>query len=268
MIKLAVCGAAGRMGQHILAHAVKDKESFQVVGAVEYKGHPLTGTKLRDINPEISLDVQITDSLKQVINAADVVIDFTTPESSLSNAQTCHAAGKVIVIGTTGFTPDQLDEIIKYTGKIAIVLAPNMSVGVNLLFKLADIVASVLDDDYDCEIVELHHRFKKDSPSGTAARLAEIIAKARAVSLEDKGVYGRKGIVGERGKGDIGVHAVRLGNVVGEHTVSFANLGERIELTHKAQSRETFALGSLRAARFAVKASPGMYDMQDVLHLR
>lgn len=268
MIRLGVCGASGRMGQRILALASQDTEHFTITAAFERAGNPNVGTALNMLNNEIDSPLLISGDMGSHLSVCDTVIDFTSPEASLTHAEHCYEKGKAIVIGTTGFTPDQLDQIVAYSERIPIVLAPNMSVGVNLLFSLVNKVAALLSDDYDCEIVELHHRLKKDSPSGTAQRLAEIIAAARQVSLEEKGCFGRKGMVGARPRGEIGVHAVRLGSVVGDHTVTFANEAERIELTHKAQSRDVFAYGSLRAALFLAGKEPGLFDMQDVLNLR
>lgn len=268
MIRVAVCGAAGRMGQRILTLAAQKPEVFTPVGAVEKSGHPFIGKKLSEFLEVKGLSVAVTDSLKNAIVSADAVIDFTAPETSLINAQICADKKVPVVIGTTGISAEQHQILIQYSQNIPMVVAPNMSVGVNLLFALAAKVAAVLSDEYDVEIVEAHHRFKKDAPSGTAKRLAEVIAQARNVNLDKNAVYGRKGIVGERPRGEIGIHAVRMGNVVGDHTVSFASLVEQVELVHKAQSRDVFAEGALRAAQFVVTAKTGIFDMQDVLGLK
>ncbi|MCD6460942.1 4-hydroxy-tetrahydrodipicolinate reductase [bacterium] len=267
MIRLAVCGAAGRMGRRILSVSSAQKDIFTVTGAVDMPDNPLQGQYISEFTDCPKTDVKLTGSLEKVIGNVDAVIDFSSPQYTLTCAQICRTSKTALVIGTTGVTEAQITELKKAAEDIPIVLSPNMSVGVNLLFNLVKQAASILDDEYDIEIVEAHHRFKKDAPSGTAKRIAEIIAQERAINLDINGVYGRKGIIGERKKGEIGVHAVRLGNVVGDHTVSFANLEERIELTHKAQSKDTFALGSLTAVRFIEKKQNGLYDMQDVLGL-
>ncbi|MCB1194782.1 4-hydroxy-tetrahydrodipicolinate reductase [bacterium] len=268
MIRIAVCGAAGRMGKRILSLAAANTEKFHIAGAVEFKGHPLAGTPVSSFIEEYSGPATLLASLSNCIKNTDVVIDFCAPQATVHHVEICRDAGKAIVIGTTGIDHTQRGLIIEYAEKIPIVMAPNMSVGVNLLFSLVRDVARRLDADYDIEIVETHHRFKKDAPSGTALRLAEAAAEGRNVSLDEKSVYGRKGLVGERAPGEIGIHAVRSGSVVGEHTVSFANLGERIELTHRAESRDTFALGALRAAEFLATQHSGIFDMQDVLGLK
>ena len=268
MIRLAVCGAAGRMGRRILSLAAAQKDVFQVTGAVDIPQNPMQGQKISLFTDYKDTEVKLTDSLEKVIDNVDVVIDFSSRECTIECAETCVKNKTALVIGTTGVTAEQVKELKKLAVDSPIVFAPNMSVGVNLLFNIVEKVASILDEEYDVEIVEAHHRFKKDSPSGTAKRIAEIIAEARGVDLEKDGVYGRQGIVGERKKGEIGIHAVRMGNVVGDHTVSFTNLGERFELTHKAESRDTFALGSLTAARFIADKTNGLYDMQDVLGLK
>ncbi len=268
MIKVAVCGAAGRMGKRILTLAGEQKDLFEISGAIDFSGCALKGLNIKDFTEIKESNIFLTDSLESCIKETDVVIDFSMPEPTIEHTKICAENNTPIVIGTTGLTNNQVG-ILKSTSEfLPIVFAPNMSVGVNLLFNLAKKVAKILDDSYDIEIVEAHHRFKKDAPSGTAKRLAELVAEGRDVSLEETGVYGRHGITGERKKGNIGVHAVRMGNVVGDHTVSFANLGERFELTHKAQSRDTFAMGSLKAATFIVKAEKGLYDMQDILGLK
>ncbi len=268
MIRLAICGAAGRMGRRILAMAYGQRETFEVRAAIDVPGNPLLGSPIGSFSEYQGSDVVLTDSLEAVLDDCDVVIDFSAPERSVVTAQQCAKAGVAVVIGTTGLTAEQVATLDEAAKNVPVVYAPNMSVGVNLLFKLVGMVAELLDDEFDIELVEAHHRFKKDAPSGTACRLAEIAAQARGVSLETHGNYGRKGIIGERKRGEIGIHTVRMGNVVGDHTVTFANLTERIELTHKAESRDTFAIGSLRAARFVMDKKSGRFDMQDVLGLR
>ncbi len=214
------------------------------------------------------LGVLISDELEHIIDEGEVLIEFTDPDTTLDHLGMAIEHNKAMVIGTTGFSDEQLEEIKEIAPQIPCVMAPNMSVGVNLLFKLAKEIAPVLGDDYDIEIVEAHHRKKKDAPSGTAMRIAEILAKALGRNLKGVGVYGRKGITGERTKKEIGIHAVRAGDIVGEHTITFAGTGERIEITHRAHSRDTFAQGALRAVKFVAKAKKGLYDMQDVLKLK
>ncbi len=268
MIKVTVCGAAGRMGRRILTLADRQKEVFEISGAVDFSGSPFKGSKITDFTEIKNSAILLADSLNSCIEQTDVVIDFSTPEATIEHTKISAEHNTPIVIGTTGLSENQTKKIESFSKSLSIVFAPNMSIGVNLLFNLVKKVAGILDDDYDIEIVEAHHRFKKDAPSGTAKRLAELVAEGRNVDLNEKGVYGRHGLTGERKKGNIGVHAVRMGSVVGDHTVSFANLEERFELTHKAQSRDTFAMGSLKAARFVVGVENGLYDMQDVLGLK
>lgn len=212
--------------------------------------------------------VHVSADPAEAIAQADVVIDFTSAEAVMANARAAAAAGKAVVIGTTGLSDAQKAELAGLAKQVPVVFAPNMSVGVNLLFKLAGEVAAVLGLDYNVEITEIHHNQKKDSPSGTAVRLAERVAEGLDLNYAQHVKHGREGMVGARPKDEIGMHAIRGGDVVGEHTVSFIGQGERVELTHKAHSRDNFARGALRAAQFAVNAQPGLYDMQDVLGLR
>jgi 4-hydroxy-tetrahydrodipicolinate reductase len=255
-IKIIVCGACGRMGQRIIDLAKSYKE-MQIVGAVESKDCQLIGTGMP----------KVTSDLSGIITSCDVMIDFTTPQVTLSNLEIAVKNGRAIVIGTTGFNDAQVKKIKEAGSKIPVLLSPNMSIGVNLLFKLANDTAKTIPD-YDVEIVELHHNKKKDSPSGTAVRLFEIICRVLGRKTQDVGVFGRQGVVGERKKEEIGIMAVRAGDIVGEHTVYFAGPGERIELTHRAHSRDTFANGALMAAKWISDKEPGVYDMQDVLNLK
>ena len=210
----------------------------------------------------------IGDDLPAALPACDAVIDFTHATSTVAIAEACAAAGKILVIGTTGHLDDDRRRILELSKAIPIVFAPNFSVGVNTLFWLTRKAAEILGPDFDLEVVEMHHRLKKDSPSGTARRLAEILADVRQLDYSADVMHGREGMVGERTNVEIGMHAIRGGDVVGDHTVIFANVGERVELTHKASSRDTFAKGALRAARWAQAQKPGLYDMQDVLGLK
>jgi 4-hydroxy-tetrahydrodipicolinate reductase len=202
------------------------------------------------------------------VKAGDVLIDFTLPEASLDHIRECAEHGKPAVVGSTGFSKEQLAEIGKYAQKIPCVVSPNMSIGVNLCFKILEEIAKTIGEDYDMEIVEAHHRMKKDAPSGTAMKMAQVIAHAVNRNLDQVGVYARKGMIGERSKKEIGIQTLRAGDIVGEHTVMFAGKGERIELTHRAHSRDTFAAGAVRAAKWVVGKKPGLYDMQDVLGLK
>jgi len=207
------------------------------------------------------------DPVDKLIGSADVVIDVTTPAGTMAVAGLCSENPAPLVVGTTGHNQEQIEALHLVSQRCPVLLAPNFSLGVNLLFWMAETVAAKLGKDFDVEIVELHHRLKKDAPSGTAKRLAELVAAARRLTYEKNARHGREGLVGERPVDEIGVHAVRGGDIIGEHTVLFAGLGERIELTHKASSRETFARGAIQAARWIVGRSPGLYEMRDVLGL-
>ncbi len=266
MIKMVMNGALGRMGTRILALAAEDPE-FEILGAVDQKA---CGDNQYNQVCETSAgrSVIVTADLGSAVRGADVVIDFSWPESILETARICGESGIPLVMGTTGLKPADREKFVRLVSPIPCVFAPNMSIGVNLLFKLAAETAAVLGDEYDVEITETHHRFKKDAPSGTANRLAEIIAEVLGRNLAEDARYGRKGLTGERTPREIGIHALRIGDVVGEHTVSFGTIGERIELTHRAHSRDALAKGALRAAKFVVKAEPDLYDMQDVLGLK
>ena len=265
-MKLVMNGALGRMGKRILALASGDSD-IEITGAVDLSKEHI-GKDIGELIGTGSLGVPLTDDLSKAASAADVIIDFTWPDIIFETAEICGNAGIPLVMGTTGMSAERLDEFKRLVSSIPCVLAPNMSVGVNLLFKLAAETAEILGDDYDVEITESHHRFKKDAPSGTANRLAEIIAGTLNRNLDEQSRYGRHGITGERTTKEIGIHALRIGDVVGEHTVSFGTIGERIELVHKAQSRDAFATGAIRAAKFVFTAEPGLYDMQDVLGLK
>lgn len=267
MTKIIVMGVTGRMGSRI-ASLSNEYEGLKLSGAVEIKGHESVG---KDAGLAIGTDemkVTITDSLESVINEADVVIDFTSAASTLQHIKIADDNKKAMVIGTTGLSKEEIEKIKSYTNNIPVVFAPNMSVGVNLLLKVLQDIARTLGDDYDIEIVEAHHRLKKDAPSGTAMKMAQVIADAVNRNLEEVAVYERKGLIGERTKKEIGIQTLRGGDVVGEHTVFFYGLGERLEITHKASSRDTFARGALKAALWISGKKPGLYDMQDVLGLK
>jgi len=269
MIKAVVAGAAGRMGSRVI-NVLASSEGIRLSAAIERKAHPLLGQDSCGPAglPAGGVLTVITDDLVAALKAGDVLIDFTVPEKSLEHIKTCADLGKPLVVGTTGFSKEQMGEIIKHVQNIPCVLSPNMSIGVNLCFKILAEIAKTIGDDYDMEIVEAHHRMKKDAPSGTAVKMAQVIAQAVNRNLDEVGVYARKGMIGERSNKEIGIQTLRAGDIVGEHTVMFAGKGERIEITHRAHSRDTFAAGAVRAAKWVVGKKPGLYDMQDVLGLK
>jgi 4-hydroxy-tetrahydrodipicolinate reductase len=267
MVKVVVAGAGGRMGGRLVA-LIKESASLQLVGASERKGHPSVGVDAGEVAGCGRLGVAVTDDLTEPADRADVLIDFTTPAATLSNLAVMAARRKAMVIGTTGLSAEQLAELRQQAKSIPCVFAPNMSVGVNIILKVIAQVARALGEDYDIEVIEAHHRLKKDAPSGTAFKIAQVLAEATGRDLDAVAAYGRKGMIGERKKGEIGMQVIRAGDIVGDHTVLFGGMGERIEITHRAQSRDTFARGALRAAQWVVKQPPGLYDMQDVLGLK
>ncbi|MCW8923256.1 MAG: 4-hydroxy-tetrahydrodipicolinate reductase [Gammaproteobacteria bacterium] len=267
MINIAVTGAAGRMGRALI-DACNQAEACQLSAAIEHSGNPLVGSDAGDIVGIGSLGVTLVDNLSEVKDQFDVLIDFSSPEATLENLAFCIANDKSIVIGTTGFSDEQKQHISDAAKRISVVFAPNMSVGVNLCFKLLDIAARVLGDDVDIEVIEAHHRHKVDAPSGTALRMGEVVADALGRNLDECAVYGREGISGERDRKTIGFETIRAGDIVGDHTVMFAAEGERVEITHKASSRMTFANGAVRASIWLKDQGAGLYDMQDVLGLR
>jgi len=266
MINAVVTGATGRMGQRII-RLLKEDEGIRLSGALERADHPDAG---KDIGERIgigTMGVPLSTEVELLLSRCDVVIDFTLPEVTVPLFRKVAEAGKSMVIGTTGFSEDQIKIFRTAAQETPHLLAPNMSVGVNLLFKILPQVAEALGPDYDVEIIEAHHHFKKDAPSGTAVKLAEVIARALQRDPETACVHGRHGLVGERRKEEIGMHAVRGGDIVGDHTVMFCGTGERIEITHKAASRDTFARGALRAAKWIVGKPAGLYSMLDVLEI-
>jgi len=267
MIKAVVTGAAGKMGSRII-YLIHESSKLELYGAIEKPEHAFVGKDAGELSGCGRIGIPIGTGLSQVLEKADVLIDFTGPESTLAHLNAVAQHRKAAVIGTTGFDVDQMNKIRTIVKDIPCVLSPNMSVGVNLLFKTLADIARVTGDDYDVEISEIHHRHKKDAPSGTAMKMAQILADALKQDLEASAVYSRKGITGERKKGEIGIQSLRGGDVVGDHTVIFAGPGERIELTHRAHSRDTFARGALVAAQWVVSKEPGLYDMQDVLGLK
>jgi 4-hydroxy-tetrahydrodipicolinate reductase len=265
-VNLVIAGAGGRMGR-ALVEVVLKSEDFRLAAALEAPGSPFVG---RDAGELVGhpCGVKIASDIAKAVAAADCLIDFTRPEGTLAHTEQCLKKGVRMVIGTTGFSAPQNERIAAAAGRIAIVLAPNMSVGVNVTFKLAETAARALGDGYDVEIIEAHHRHKVDAPSGTALRLGEVIARSLGRDAARDAVHGRKGEVGERDPKAIGFHAIRGGDIVGEHTVMFAGEGERVEITVRSSSRATYALGALRAARFLSGKDRGLYDMLDVLGLR
>jgi 4-hydroxy-tetrahydrodipicolinate reductase len=265
-IKIAIAGSSGRMGR-ILLESVANADDLVLHAALEHGGSALLGRDAGEFLGAVS-GVKISADVEAALQGADVLIDFTRPEGTLLHLEACRKLGVNMVIGTTGFNAQQKAQLGAAAQDVGIVFAPNMSVGVNLLFKLLETASRVLAQGYDIEIIEAHHRHKVDAPSGTALGLGEVVARTLGRDLSECAVYGREGVTGERDPSTIGFATVRGGDIVGDHTVLFAGIGERIEITHKASSRATFALGALRAARF-LKANPaGMYDMQDVLELK
>lgn len=267
MVKVGIVGANGRMGKTLI-EAVFQAEGVELAAAVVHPESSLVGADAGEIAGVGKLGVIAQDNLAAVINDFDVLVDFTSIEMTLDNIEQCRAAGKSIVIGTTGFNDDQKAQLNAAAKEIPVVFAPNMSVGVNLTLKLLEMTAKVIGDDTDIEIIEAHHRHKVDAPSGTAVRMGEVIADTLGRDLKECAVYGREGQEGPRKKDTIGFETIRAGDIVGDHTVMFATDGERVEITHKASSRMTFAGGAVRAAKWLGGKSSGMYDMQDVLDLK
>ncbi len=267
MIKVVVTGAAGRMGTQIV-RLVRATEGMVLHGAVERAGAPQVGQDAGALAGIGSVGVPVVDGLAKAIGGAAVVVDFTSHEASAAHAELCAGAGVPLVIGSTGFTPEARARVAAAARKVPVVLAPNMSVGVTVLFDLVRQAAKVLGDGYDVEIVEIHHKKKRDAPSGTAVKLGEVAAEALGRDPKDALAFARHGILGERPPWQIGVQTLRGGDVVGEHTVYFCGEGERLELTHRATSREQFARGAIRAAQWLPGRPAGLYDMADVLGLR
>lgn len=264
--KICVAGASGRMGR-MLIEAIQAADDCTLTGALDVPGSPGLGTDAAAFLGKPS-GVLITADLRQGLSGADCLIDFTRPEGTLAHLAVCRELGVKAVIGTTGFTDEQKAAIADAAHDIAVVLAPNMSVGVNVTLKLLQMAAKAMATGYDIEIIEAHHRHKVDAPSGTALKMGEVIAEALGRDLKDCAVYAREGVTGERDPSSIGFATIRGGDIVGDHTVLFAGTGERIEVTHKSSSRVTYAQGSLRAVRYLSGQSAGLFDMFDVLGLR
>lgn len=254
LIRVIICGALGRMGR-MIASEIETDGHLTITGAIEAPKHPGLMKPFHGVT--------VTSDLPEIIDGCDVVVDFTSPQATMDHVAECAAAGKAIVSGTTGLTAGQLEAVEEVAGKIPVMISPNMSPGVNLMFRLVGDIARALPD-FDIEVTEIHHNRKKDSPSGTAAKLANEMVKVRSGS---RLVYGREGMLGQRRPEEIGMHSLRGGDVVGEHTVIFAGEGERLEFTHRAHSRRTFARGTLRAIHFIAGKGPGLYSMADVLGL-
>jgi 4-hydroxy-tetrahydrodipicolinate reductase len=263
---IAIAGASGRMGQ-MLVEAVRAADDCRLGGALDMASSPALGQDAGAFSGQLA-GVLITANLRQGLQDCDVLIDFTRPEGTLEHLRVCRELGVSAVIGTTGFNDAQKAEISEAAKHIAIVMAPNMSVGVNVTLKLLEMAAKALATGYDIEIVEAHHRHKVDAPSGTALKMGEVIAEALGRDLKDCAVYERYGVTGERDPSSIGFATIRGGDIVGDHTVLFAGTGERIEISHKSSSRATYAQGSLRAARFLSGRKAGLFDMFDVLNLK
>ena len=265
-MKIAVAGASGRMGRMLIEAALNSPDA-ELAGALDVAGSPAIGRDAADFLGRSS-GVRVSADFGQALDGATHLIDFTRPEGTLEHLRHCEARGVKMVIGTTGFDQEGKSRIQAASASIAIVFAPNMSVGVNATLKLLEVAAGILNTGYDIEIIEAHHRHKVDAPSGTALKMGEVIAAALGRDLKDCAVYAREGVTGERDPSSIGFATIRGGDIVGDHTVLFAGTGERIEITHKSSSRATYAQGSLRAARFLQQHKAGLFDMFDVLQLR
>lgn len=265
-LKLGIVGASGRMGRMLIETILKDGE-VQLAAAIDQPGSPVVGKNAGELVGLVS-EANITDDLEAGLSACNCLIDFTRPEGTLKHLEICRRKGVAVVIGTTGFDDAGKAAIAEAARDIPVVFAPNMAVGVNLVFKLLDTAARILNEGYDIEVVEAHHRMKVDAPSGTALRMGEVVAEALGRDLKECAVYGREGVTGQRDPSTIGFATVRGGDIVGDHTVMFCGIGERVEITHKSSSRMTYATGSVRAARFLADKKNGLYDMQDVLGLK
>lgn len=266
MINVGVIGAGGRMGR-MLIEAIQDNPQTTLIAAIERQGSSLVGADAGEVAAVGRLDVKIVDDLQSVINKIDVLIDFSLPAATEQNMQVCAEHNVAMVIGTTGFNEQQEQVLAKASEQVAIVYAGNYSTGVNLSLKLLGMAAKAFGTDADVEVIEAHHKHKIDAPSGTAYMMAEAVAEARGQNLKDVAVYGREGQTGEREAGTIGIHAIRGGEIIGDHTVMFIADGEVVEITHRARARMTFAAGAVRAATWIVQQSAGQYNMQDVLGL-
>jgi len=262
-VRLCIAGAGGRMGRALL-EAAREQAGVQVTGALEHEGSPLLGKDAGE-TLGLQLGVPIATDIDAVLRSSNTLIDFTRPDGTLIHLAACRRHKVKAVIGTTGFTDAQKASIAEAAREIAIVFAPNMSVGVNVLLKLVELASSRLDPSYDIEVIEAHHKLKVDAPSGTALKLGEVAAAARGTTLKESGVFAREGVTGERKSGTIGFATVRGGDIVGDHTVLYAGPGECIEISHRSYSRANYAKGAMLAAAWLADKKPGLYDMQDVL---
>jgi len=267
MVKTIVTGAGGRMGGRIIT-LIEAEEGIELAAAAEREDHPVIGRDVGEILGLGKRGVVVEKDFDACLSKGDVIIDFTSHLASVRHLERAAQRRIPIVIGSTGFSAEEMDKARSFARSVPCVLAPNMSVGVNVLFKILKNVAEILGEDYDVEILEAHHHLKKDAPSGTALKMAQIIAEALGRNLDNVGVYERKGLIGERPRTEIGIQTLRAGDIVGEHTVLFGAVGERLEFIHRAHSRDNFAKGAIRAAKWVVQQQPGLYDMQDVLGLR
>ena len=264
MIRVVITGVCGRMGRCI-TRGIEQHPDMQLVGAIQYPSHPQIGSDAGVVAGIGEIGVAVTGELRDVLHNADVVIAFSKPEAILDHLQQVVHADKAMVLGTTGFSRDELATIKALASRIRCVMAPNMSLGVNVMLQALELIAKALGNDYNIEVIEAHHNHKADSPSGTALRVAETITTALERDLDEVGVYGRHGIVGARPKQQIGIHAVRGGDIAGDHTVLFATEGEQLSVVHRAHSPEAFAKGAIRAARWVIDAPKGLHDVSEVL---
>ena len=264
MIRVVITGVCGRMGRCI-TRGIAQQPDMQLVGAIQYPSHPQIGSDAGVVAGIGDIGVPITGKLSDVLQSADVVIEFSKPKAALEYLQQVVNTDKAIVIGTTGFNPDELATIKTLSSQIRCVMAPNMSLGVNVILQALELIAKALGDDYNIEVIESHHNHKADSPSGTALRLAETVSTTLGRDLDEVGIYGRHGFVGARPKKQIGIHATRGGDIAGDHTVLFATEGEQLSVVHRAHSPEAYAKGAIRAARWVVNAPKGLSDVSEVL---
>jgi 4-hydroxy-tetrahydrodipicolinate reductase len=267
MTKVIIAGAGGRMGRRLIS-LVKDSSFLVLTGAVEGKANPAVGQDAGEVAGCGRMGLMIGDDLATLLDEGEVIVDFSTPSATLQHLKAAAGRRRAMVIGTTGFSSAEFDEVKNLSRRAPCVYSPNMSVGVNVIYKILAEIARTLGEEYDIEVIEAHHRLKKDAPSGTAIKMADILARAVNRDIGQVAVYARQGLIGERSQKEIGIQTIRAGDIVGDHTVLFGTIGERIEITHRAHSRDTFASGALRAAGWVVKQPPGLYDMLDVLGLR
>ena len=264
MVKISVAGACGRMGSRII-YFLNKTPHVELTGTFDLPSDFFEGQDAGIVAGLGHIGIPIRTSVKESINGSNVLIDFTVPEASIKTAEIASEAGINMVIGTTGFSSEHLKMIEYYSKQIAIVISPNMSVGMNIMFKLVEEAAKLLGNEYDIELFEIHHRLKKDAPSGTALKLASVLASATGRNLDKDAVYERKGIIGPRTDSEIGIQSCRLGDVTGDHSVIFGTIGERLEIVHRAHNRDNFALGAIKAAHWVADKKPGLYGMNDVL---